>query len=59
MWLPRRGEDFVPVRLVAGPDGCLAEPIFYKSNLIFNLAGRMACTNSANANGLDAGSACW
>jgi molybdopterin molybdotransferase len=31
-------EDYVPVTLVAGPQGYLAEPIFYKSNLIFTLA---------------------
>ena len=31
-------EDWLPVRLHAAPDGYLAEPIFYKSNLIFTLA---------------------
>jgi len=31
-------EDYVPVILSAGPQGYLAEPIFYKSNLIFSLA---------------------
>ena len=31
-------EDWVPVRLIAGPQGWTAEPIFYKSNLIFTLA---------------------
>jgi len=31
-------EDFVPVHLVASADGYVAEPIFYKSNLIFSLA---------------------
>ena len=30
-------EDFVPVRLVAAQAGYRAEPIFYKSNLIFTL----------------------
>ncbi len=31
-------EDFVPVRLLQTPDGLVADPIFYKSNLIFTLA---------------------
>ena len=31
-------EDYVPVTLSPGPQGYLAEPIFYKSNLIFSLA---------------------
>jgi molybdopterin molybdotransferase len=31
-------EDYVPVTLLSGPQGYLAEPIFYKSNLIFTLA---------------------
>ncbi len=31
-------EDYVPVTLLPGPQGYLAEPIFYKSNLIFSLA---------------------
>jgi molybdopterin molybdotransferase len=31
-------EDWVPVRLVAGGQGWTADPIFYKSNLIFTLA---------------------
>jgi molybdopterin molybdotransferase len=31
-------EDWVPVRLITGEGGTLAEPIFYKSNLIFTLA---------------------
>lgn len=31
-------EDYVAVRLAAGPDGYQAEPIFSKSNLIFSLA---------------------
>jgi molybdopterin molybdotransferase len=30
-------EDWVPVRLVPGAQGWIAEPIFYKSNLIFSL----------------------
>jgi molybdopterin molybdotransferase len=31
-------EDWIPVRLVPSEQGMLAEPIFYKSNLIFSLA---------------------
>ncbi len=31
-------EDWVPVRLVRTPEGYSAEPIFYKSNLIFTLS---------------------
>ena len=31
-------EDWVPVRLVLTADGYLADPIFYKSNLIFSLS---------------------
>ncbi len=30
-------EDWWPVRLHAGPEGWMAEPIFYKSNLVFRL----------------------
>lgn len=30
-------EDYVPVRLIESAKGLLAEPIFYKSNLIFSL----------------------
>ncbi|WP_299028562.1 gephyrin-like molybdotransferase Glp [uncultured Thermanaerothrix sp.] len=30
-------EDYVPVRLIESAEGLLAEPIFYKSNLIFSL----------------------
>lgn len=30
--------DYIPVRLASSPEGLLAEPIFFKSNLIFNLA---------------------
>lgn len=30
-------EDYVPVRLIEGAQGLLADPIFYKSNLIFSL----------------------
>jgi molybdopterin molybdotransferase len=31
-------EDYIPVRLLATGEGYNADPIFYKSNLIFNLA---------------------
>jgi len=31
-------EDYIPVRLLISPNGYQAEPIFYKSNLIFSLA---------------------
>ncbi len=31
-------EDYIPVRLLADRDGWLADPIFFKSNLIFSLA---------------------
>lgn len=31
-------EDFVPVRLIQSEDGLMADPIFFKSNLIFTLA---------------------
>lgn len=31
-------EDWIPVRITSGPEGFQAEPIFFKSNLIFTLA---------------------
>jgi molybdopterin molybdotransferase len=31
-------EDWIPVRLLPSDQGILADPIFFKSNLIFNLA---------------------
>jgi molybdopterin molybdotransferase len=48
--------DYVPVRLIPGPEGWLAEPIFYKSNLILTLAKAdgLACI-PADATGLAAG----
>lgn len=49
-------EDWIPVRLLDdGQDGWIAEPIFYKSNLIFTLAKAdgLLCIPSA-ANGLEA-----
>ena len=51
-------EDWVPVRLVDGPDGWQAEPIFYKSNLIFTLAQASGLLHiPPDATGLEAGSA--
>jgi molybdopterin molybdotransferase len=48
--------EYVPVRLIPGPEGWLAEPIFYKSNLILTLAKAdgLACI-PADATGLAAG----
>ena len=49
-------EDFVPVRLVAEDGGYRAEPIFYKSNLIFTLARADGLVHiPADANGLEVG----
>lgn len=49
-------EDWVPVRLLHRPRGWDAEPIFYKSNLIFNLARADGfVVIPADANGLAAG----
>lgn len=50
-------EDWVPVKLTSGPGGeRLAEPIFYKSNLIFTLAQADGMLHiSADATGLEAG----
>ncbi len=49
-------EDWVPVRLVPTPSGNQAEPIFYKSNLIFMLAKADGLVHiPAAANGLPAG----
>ncbi|MBN1371557.1 MAG: molybdopterin molybdenumtransferase MoeA [Anaerolineaceae bacterium] len=53
-------EDFIPVRLVAGEDGYRAEPIFYKSNLIFTLAQADGLVHiPADANGLEVGTEVW
>ena len=49
-------EDYIPVKLTNVKDGFEAEPIFFKSNLIFNLVkadGLMVIP--ADANGLNAG----
>ena len=49
-------EDWVPVRLVASPQGYIAEPVFGKSNLIFTLARADGMIRiPADANGLPAG----
>lgn len=46
-------EDFVPVKLVQSQEGLTAEPIFYKSNLIFSLARADGLVHiSADATGL-------
>jgi molybdopterin molybdotransferase len=49
-------EDWVPVRLRGEPGAYRAEPIFYKSNLIFSLARADGyVVIPADANGLEAG----
>ncbi len=49
-------EDWVPVRLVASPEGYFAEPVFGKSNLIFGLVRADGLVRiPADANGLAAG----
>lgn len=49
-------EDWVPVRLLDGPDGYQAEPVFGKSNLIFTLARADGLIRiPPDANGLPAG----
>jgi len=49
-------EDWIPVRLTVSRDGYLAEPIFFKSNLIFNLARADGLVRiPADATGLAAG----
>jgi len=51
-------EDWVPVRLARTAHGWDAEPVFYKSNLIFNLARADGyVVIPADANGLAAGEA--
>lgn len=53
-------EDWVPVSLTPGPHGWQAEPIFYKSNLIFSLARADGLLKiPADANGLAAGETVW
>ena len=49
-------DDWVPVRLVHSPSGYVAEPIFFKSNLIFTLAKADGLVHiPAAANGLSLG----
>ena len=49
-------EDYVPVRLIQGQDGWQADPIFYKSNLIFSLVKADGLIRiPPQANGLPAG----
>jgi molybdopterin molybdotransferase len=49
-------EDWVPVILQASPEGYLAEPIFFKSNLIFNLVRANGLLHiDADTTGLTAG----
>ena len=49
-------EDFVPVRLVESEQGLAAEPIFFKSNLIFSLARADGLVHiPADATGLQVG----
>ena len=49
-------EDWQPVRLVSGPSGWQAEPVFGKSNLIFSLAAADGLIKiHPDANGLAAG----
>ena len=49
-------EDYIPVKLIATPEGLAADPIFYKSNLIFMLARADGLVRiPADATGLGAG----
>lgn len=49
-------EDYLPVQLRITPKGLEAQPIFYKSNLIFTLAGADGLARiPADANGIAAG----
>ena len=53
---PDGRESWIPVRLIAGEKGYQAEPIFFKSNLIFTLATADGLIQiPASANGLAAG----
>jgi molybdopterin molybdotransferase len=48
-------EDWWPVRLIQSPEGILAEPVFYKSNLIFTfMAAHGLIKIPADANGIGA-----
>lgn len=49
-------EDWIAVRLIPGPDGYAADPVFGKSNLIFTLARADGLVRiPPNATGLEAG----
>jgi molybdopterin molybdotransferase len=49
-------EDFIPVHLVSSPQGLTADPIFYKSNLIFTLSRADGLVHiPASATGLESG----
>jgi molybdopterin molybdotransferase len=49
-------EDYLPARLVDGPDGLAVEPVFFKSNLIFNLVKADGLLHiPADATGVSAG----
>lgn len=55
-------EDYVPVRLIETHEGYLAEPIFYKSNLIFSLVradGVLRIPADATGLGLGATAEVW
>ncbi len=55
-------EDYVPVRLIETHEGYLAEPIFYKSNLIFSLVradGVLCIPADATGLGLGATAEVW
>jgi len=49
-------EDWMPVHLIMGPEGYQADPIFYKSNMIFTLVRANGLVRiPAPANGISAG----
>jgi len=49
-------EDYIPVKVISTPEGLAADPIFYKSNLIFMLARADGLVRiPADATGLGAG----
>ncbi|MCJ7722682.1 MAG: molybdopterin molybdenumtransferase MoeA, partial [Anaerolineales bacterium] len=51
-------EDWIAIRLVNSPQGRMAEPIFGKSNLIFNLCEANGLLRiPANSTGMSAGDA--
>jgi molybdopterin molybdotransferase len=53
-------EDWLPVRLIPTSEGYDADPIFFKSNLIFNLARADGLAKiPADANGISAGETVW